>query len=299
MKDLPNFGDFIKQFSTREACLAYLSELKWSDGFQCRKCGHNEPKKGRMWHHKRCKKCGYDESATAHTLFHKLKFPIEKAFMITYQLSTMKKGMSSCEIGRQWGIHQETAWYFRRKIQLAMKSMGSPLLGGCVEVDETIVGGREQNKKGRSHGKKKKIMIGLEIEYPDDDGPPKIKNSNAHIIEDYSSRSLEKGIDHMVDSSALIITDGWGGYPNAVGERWHEIVLSNHGANFPHLHWHIFNLKNWLRGIHHSVSLDHIAAYLHEFNFRFNKRNHKSNACQLLNQFAKLPWTRRQLLEAA
>jgi hypothetical protein len=138
----------------------------------------------------------------------------------------------------------------------------------------------------------------LEIEYPEDDGPPKIKNSNAHIIEDYSSRSLKKGIDHMVDSSALIITDGWGGYPNAVRERWHEIILSDQGTNFPHLHWHIFNLKNWLRGIHHSVSLDHIAAYLDEFNFRFNKRNHKSNACQLLIQIAKLPWTRRQLMEA-
>lgn len=141
MKNLPCFSDFIKEFSTSEACLGFLSELKWGEGYNCRRCGHTEFKKGRMWHYKRCKKCQYDESATAHTLFHKLKFPIEKAFMITYQLSTMKKGMSSCEIARQYGIHQETAWYFRRKVQHAMKAVGSPLLGGCVEIDETAVGG--------------------------------------------------------------------------------------------------------------------------------------------------------------
>lgn len=136
-----------------------------------------------------------------------------------------------------------------------------------MEVDETVVGGREQNMKGRSHGKKKKVIVGLEMDYPDDDGQPKIKNSSAYVLEDYSSHSLKNGIDQITDSSALIITDGWCGYPNAAGDRWHEIVLSDQGSNFPHLHRHIFNLKNWLRGIHHSVSLDQIAAYLDEFNF--------------------------------
>jgi hypothetical protein len=32
--------DFQTQFSTDEDCLKYLSDLKWSLGFQCKKCKH-------------------------------------------------------------------------------------------------------------------------------------------------------------------------------------------------------------------------------------------------------------------
>lgn len=49
----------------------------------------------------------------------------------------------------------------------------------------------------------------------------------------------------------------------------------------PQIHRMIFNLKNWLRGIHHKVSDAHLQQYLNEFFFRFNNRNQ-------INQLAKL-----------
>ena len=33
--------EFGQRFSTEEACLQYLSEKKWADGFVCPVCGHN------------------------------------------------------------------------------------------------------------------------------------------------------------------------------------------------------------------------------------------------------------------
>ncbi len=41
---------------------------------------------------RRCSQCGYDESATAGTLFHKLKFSLLKAFEMVYEITTSKKG---------------------------------------------------------------------------------------------------------------------------------------------------------------------------------------------------------------
>ena len=300
MKRYSNFSDFVKDFSTSEACFAYLFERKWKDGYQCTQCGNKSSIKGRKQYYKRCKKCGYDESPTANTLFHKLKFPIEKAFMIIYQLSTMKKGMSSCEISRQYGIHQETAWFFKRKVQLAMKSQGFQLLSDNVEVDETVIGGRELGKPGRSLGRKKRVQVAVEVEYPQEGIKAQIKRAFAVPIEDFTTGSLKKGINQMVDKQALITTDGWPAYAKAVDQRQHDVLISNAGENFQQLHWHIFNLKNWIRGIHHSISLDHLGDYLAEFYYRFNRRNATSgNTENIIDQMLKVNWHPYQKLKAS
>jgi len=106
-------------FKNEKSCFEYLVSCKWSLGFKCRRCSHSEFGKGKKWHHRRCKKCRYDESATANTLFHKLKFPIKTAFEITFELMRNESGLSTCEISRRFGIQQSTAWFFKRKIQQA------------------------------------------------------------------------------------------------------------------------------------------------------------------------------------
>ena len=276
MKNYNNIIEFAQDFSTPEQCYTHLCEYKWSNGFECRKCHHKVAVQGRKWYYRKCQKCQYDESCTANTLFHQLKFSIVKAFWISYQLSTLKKGLSTSEIARQYGIHQETAWFFKRKVQQAMKSINEPLLKNNVEVDEFTVGGKEKGLPGRSHGKKKKIQVAIEIEYPIDekeDQGPFIKRAIARVIDNYSAEELGRGINEMVDRDAVITTDNWSSYPSAMRDRWHLTFPSKQGDNFVKLHWHIFNIKNWLRGIHHQISAEHIQSYLDEYHFRFNRRN--------------------------
>ena len=252
MKKSNDLISFIENFGTEEQCLNQLIDIKWGNGYECRKCSHKVAVKGRTWHHRRCQKCGYDESSTAHTLFHKLKFPLVKAFMIVHQLSTMKKGLSTLEISRQYGIHQESAWFFKRKVQSAMSSKGNSLLSGIVQVDETIIGGYESGAIGRSKGKRSSIQIAVEVDPgEDEDGKMIIKNAKAILIDNYSSEQLSLGIEKMVDPEAAIVTDKWRAYGKAVGKRFHIESLSDKGKRMPEIHRLIFNLKNWLRGIHH------------------------------------------------
>lgn len=136
MKSRGPFLIFIEKFKNNEACCQFLYDSKWKEGYLCRRCGCCESISGRTKFHKRCRVCRYDESATAHTMFHKLKFPIVKAFAIIYQLMTMKKGMSSCEISRQYGIHQETAWIFRKKVNLAI--LASNEHGEIAAIQKTV-----------------------------------------------------------------------------------------------------------------------------------------------------------------
>jgi len=85
--------EFQERFSTTEACLSYLADLKWGDGYRCRKCGHENSCNGIPVGSRQCTSCNYTESPTAGTLFHKVKFDLVKAFYIVYFVSTNKKGM--------------------------------------------------------------------------------------------------------------------------------------------------------------------------------------------------------------
>jgi len=67
-----DFEEFSKIFPTDESCFRYLSELKWDNGYTCRKCGHVRFCEGKDRYSSRCTRCRYDESSTAYTIFHRL-----------------------------------------------------------------------------------------------------------------------------------------------------------------------------------------------------------------------------------
>lgn len=136
------------------------------------------------------------------------------------------------------------------------------------------------------------MLVGLELEYPEDeDKKPILKNTRLTLIENFSADQLGKGINDMIDDDAVICTDEWTSYPNAVGDRLHLSEPSEQGKNFRELHWHIFNLKNWIRGIHHKVSEYHAQQYLNEFCYRFNSRNYlRSNPQNILKRMTNSPW---------
>ena len=141
--------EFQSQFPDDDACYKYLASRKWSNGFKCEKCGHHHYCKGKQKYTRQCTKCRHQESPTSNTLFHKVKFPILKAFYIVYFISTNKKGISSTELSRKLSLRQKTCWSFKRKVMKAMGSSGNYPLTGKVEVDEFVVGKQEEGTKGR------------------------------------------------------------------------------------------------------------------------------------------------------
>jgi len=268
--------DFYDRFTDRHSCLEYLSEIKWSEGYSCRRCGHDQYMSGKQPYSRRCKACKYDESATAHTLFHKLKFCLLKAFECLFWMSSEKKGKSALSMTEELELRYETCLKFKRKVQKAMESSGNhPLeqLKGRVEVDETAVGGYDPGSPGRAKGDKKLVSVALEITEKGEFG-----RAYAQQIKDYSGKELKKIFDKHISKDSRIKTDKWSGYlsmQESYKKLEHE--KSENGANFQELHIHIMNLKNWIRGIHHHVSEAYIQRYLDEFHFRFNRRNFRKS----------------------
>ena len=80
MEDYPrNLPEFRDRFSTEEACIAYLTALRWPDGFKCPKCGGSSG-----WKMSRglflCQECRNQISVTSGTIFHQTRKPLRVWF---------------------------------------------------------------------------------------------------------------------------------------------------------------------------------------------------------------------------
>ena len=260
--------EFYEKYGTRENCLSHLADLKWGNSYSCSRCQCKEYTKGYSFLARRCKNCMYDESVTANTIFHGVKFSIVKAFLICYRMST-KKGMSSYEIAKEVGLTQKTAWIFCAKIRTIMKSSGLHLLEGEVHVDECVIGGKEDNKPGRSLGEKQPVLMLIEARANN-----KIGRVYAETIVNYKKQTIYPVLEKKINADAKIITDQYPTY-DKLKEKFRNAkqIRSMKGANFLEMHQQIMNMKSALRGIHHKCSEKHLQSYLDQYCFRTNRRS--------------------------
>ena len=108
-----NHEAFNAMFPDRTTCLRYLAELKWNDGFVCKKCQHDRATEPAAFT-KRCSRCGYVESATSHTIFHNTRFPLEKAFYIAHVVIS-DLSVSATKLSEQLDLRVATCSSFKRK----------------------------------------------------------------------------------------------------------------------------------------------------------------------------------------
>lgn len=118
-----DYLEFRTLYPDTMACYRFLETLKWENGFHCRKCGNEKFFPGAQKFARRCTRCGYNESITAFTVFHSIKFPIEKAFYITYLAVSGKKEATLEKIASQLEVGLNTVWSFRSKIQQRLQEL--------------------------------------------------------------------------------------------------------------------------------------------------------------------------------
>lgn len=262
--------EFSRRFQTELDCKKYLAEIKWKDGFTCRKCGH-QGSQIRKDYARTCNKCSDTESAGAGTLFHKVKFGLVKAFYICFEMSTSTKSLSAMYMAKRYGINRKTAMSFMHKVREAMKSSGNHPMKGEVHVDEFVVGGQEAGHTGRSYGgKKKKVVCAVELTEAG-----KVKRFYALQIRDFSSKSLRPIFESHIDRDAQVQTDEWKGYRPIKKDFTIKQTPSELGLNFKAIHTMIHQVKSWLRTTFSWVSKRHIDRYLSEFSYRINRSQSK------------------------
>jgi len=266
-----SFIELLKQFKTDEDCMEYLYNLKFSKGFVCSKCNNNTSYIGMKPYTQVCRSCRNIKSATSGTLFHKVKFGLLKAFMITYEMTVTTKGMSARAISLKYDINKDSAWLFMKKVRTAMASTEQYPMVGKVYVDEYVIGGYEKDAVGRkADSKKVKLVMAVEVTENN-----RIKRMYSMKLANYSTEQLRTIFEKHISKEATVLTDGWKSY-NPLKADWNIIQDSKIKNNSP-VNRMIQQNKSWLRGIYHNVSEYHCMDYLNEFSFRINRSQWKAS----------------------
>lgn len=265
-----NLLEFSDRFKTDLDCKHYLAGLKDNIGYKCTRCNHTSCQLKNDFA-RQCNICNHKESATANTLFHKVKFGVRKAFFICFEMATTTKSLSASYMAVRYGVTEKTARLFMMKVREAMSSSGNQPMDGEVHVDEFVLGGKDPGKIGRSYkGKKKKAVTAVQLTQEG-----KVKRMFAMRIEDFSAESLQYIFVNHISREANVTTDKWRGYrPIAKAYNINQIE-SNKGMSFKALHTMIHQVKSWIRTTYSWVSENNIDRYFNEFCYRLNRSQSK------------------------
>lgn len=69
-----------------------------------------------------CKKYSHTESASANTMFNKVRFGLHKAFIICFEMGTTTKSLSAKYMEERVGVTEYTARMFIHKVRASMAS---------------------------------------------------------------------------------------------------------------------------------------------------------------------------------
>ena len=148
--DFPRtLAEFRSRFVTEDDCRRYLVECRWPDGYRCPRCAHAEAYELSTRELFQCRSCRHQVPVTAGTILHRTRVPLHLWFSAAYLVTTHTPGFSAVQLQRQLGLNRyETAWTMLQKLRRAMIRPERDRISGIVEVDETYVGGVEEQRRG-------------------------------------------------------------------------------------------------------------------------------------------------------
>jgi transposase-like protein len=272
MEDFPKtLIEFRERFATEEACLDFITSMRWPGGFVCPKCHTQEVRRTTRGLFE-CRKCRHQTSVTAGTLFHGTRKPLRLWFEAMWHITNQKYGANALGLQRVLNLGSyNTAWQWLHRLRRAMVRPGRNNLSGTIEVDETLVGGKRSGKRGRGAESKSLVVIAVEDKSEVSKTGKGIGRIRLQHIPNASADTLSEFINNHICVGSRVRTDGWSGYQPISTMGYKHIVVGSKDLVIAHLVASL--LKRWLLGTYQgAVQPHHLNCYLDEFTFRFNRR---------------------------
>jgi transposase-like protein len=269
---LQEFQDWIPD---EKAAVEYYEKIRWNGTITCPHCQSTDI--ARIESGKpmplRCRSCREHFSVKTGTVMQSSKIGVRVWLTAMYFMSVAKKGVSSCQMARQLGVKQATAWFLCQRIRESWNQERF-IMDGEVEMDETYIGGKEKNRHAS-----KRTLVGR--------GPVGktpivgLKQRNGKMFAvvsiDTDRKALHEIIDQRVSPDATLYTDDHRGYWGAnkkvrkhvrVKHSLGEYVNGAASTNGVESFWAL--LKRGYYGTFHNMTVKHLPRYVDEFATRQN-----------------------------
>jgi transposase-like protein len=263
-----NLAELTTYFPDDQSCRAYLEQMRWNGQPVCPHCAHDVAYKFAGGTYYKCKACRKKFTVTIGTIFEDSHIPLRKWFIAVYIFSSHKKGISSCQLAKDLGITQKSAWHMLHRIRHSFGITEPFEMSDTVEVDETYVGGKRKGKRGRGAAGKTAV-IGL-VE--------RRGKVYAQPVSRIDADTLQTVVRNHVAKGARVVTDELPSYNGLARDYRHDTIRHGDGVyvrgdvytNTIEGYWSL--LKRGIIGIYHQVGTQHLHRYCSEFDFRYNSR---------------------------
>jgi transposase-like protein len=294
MKVPKTLQEAIQFFTDFDNCREFMIAVRWLDGkVRCPACGSE---KITYLANARLYKCNEKHpkqkfSLKVGTVFEDSPIALEKWLPAVWMLCNDKNGVSSYEISRALGVTQKSAWFMLHRIRLAMQSGSFMKLGGDgeVEVDETFIGGKAEN---RHKDRKLRLNQIRSLQVRGDVRPGKTavqgildreqRKVRAFVIPNVRRDTLQSAVLEQVEQGSKVYTDQAQAYAGLIDKFAHEVV--NHLEQYVKGRVHTNGLENFwsllkrgLNGTYVAVEPYHLGRYIDEQMFRYNNRATRDN----------------------
>lgn len=271
----------IVYFSDPDNCVSYLvaNRPEWKNGVMCPTCGSKDISyvaSRRLWQCKtRHPRAQF--SVKVGTIMEDSAIGLDRWLVAIWMQTSMKNGVSSWEIHRSLGITQKCAWHMMHRIRLGLQDPNnSGKLGGEVEVDETMIGGKARNMHASTRARRnvgrggddKTTVLGI-IERG---GRVRTK-----VVPNRKKKTLQAEVRQNVEAGSAVFTDFLLSYEGLDADYTHQMV--DHAIEYVNGNVHTNTMENFwsllkrsLHGTYVSVEPFHLFRYLDEQAFRFNNR---------------------------
>jgi transposase-like protein len=202
---------FQKNFGTEEDCANYIFFKRWSDGFACPRCCHDQYYFVETRKLFRRRSCSYQASVTAGTIMHKSKLPMTMCFWAIYLVAHDKRDKSALSLSHILGINYRTALRLLRKIREAMRERDENyLLSDVVEMDDAYFGVPSKGKDGRGTNRAKAV-IALSKDHKNRSAYLRIK-----VVDKATAEEIVRVARECVKAGSKIVSDGHSSYKRLV-----------------------------------------------------------------------------------
>jgi transposase-like protein len=214
------------------------------------------------------------------TVFERSHIGLAKWMLGFRLMASSKKGVSAHQLHRSLGITYKSAWFMAHRIREALALPPEPsAMGGegkIVEADETVIGGKERNKRLSKRNPKNIGAVGKQVAFTLVERNGRARSFH---VANVTGKTLRPIMVKHVDRASALMTDDAGQY-RPIGKEFASHETVNHGieeyvrgtAHSNTVEGFFSILKRGVIGTYHHVSEAHLHRYLAEFDFRYSHR---------------------------